>query len=246
MSIDVLLKKDLIRAPAAHEGEETMDVSTAFSRRQTLRAEQNYKTKLQPEAVDYEAMTAFAAEDGVPPALAGLTKGAYKDAADEEYAVIGRALEAMEVIELEDGLWVVAQSAKAAGGVASAIYTGALARGLAAKWFGFPELSTAFTDRVSMSARAEEWEQGQMADWLWELDSMRYCYDLLVIHGVTETLLTDFVAKELYSLLAIRYGRGLFTVVTSRVGGLGEDTAARNSLRLMMEEAYALHRIGGR
>lgn len=221
-----------------------MDVSTAFSRRQSLRSEQNYRTNLQPDAVDYEAMTTFAVNDGVPPALAGLTKGAYKD--NEEYSVIGMAITAMETIEMSDGLWVVAQSAKAAGGVASAIYTGALARGLAAKWFSFPELSTAFTDRVSMSARAEEWEQGQMADWLWELDSMRFCYDLLVVHGVTETLLTDFVAKELYSLLAIRFGRGLFTVVTSRVGGLGDDTAARNSLRLMMEEAYALYRIGGR
>jgi len=237
-------KKDLVRAAAPHEGEETMDVSTAFSRRQTLRSEQNYRTNLKVDALDYEAMTAFAVNDGVPPALAGLTKSAYKD--NEEYSVIGMAIEAMETIEMSDGLWVVAQSAKAAGGVASAIYTGALRRGLAAKWFGFPELSTAFTDRVSMSARAEEWEQGQMADWLWELDSMRFCYDLLVIHGVTDTLLTDFVAKELYSLLAIRYGRGLFTVVTSRVGGLGEDTAARNSLRLMMEEAYALYRIGGR
>jgi hypothetical protein len=225
-----------------------MDVPTAFSRRQTLRSEQNYRTNLKVDALDYEAMTAFAVNDGVPPALAGLSKSSYKDETGEgeEYAVIGNALEAMETVEDVDGLWVVAQSAKAAGGVASAIYTGALRRGLAAKWFGFPELSTAFTDRVSMSARADEWEQGQMADWLWELDSMRYCYDLLVIHGVTETLLTDFVAKELYSLLAIRFGRGLYTVVTSRVGGLGEDTAARNSLRLMMEEAYALHRIGGR
>jgi len=225
-----------------------MDTATAFSRRQTLRSEQNYKTNLKVDALDYEAMTAFAVEDGVPPALAGLTKGSYKDETGEgeEYAVISSAIEAMETIEDVDGLWVVAQSSKAAGGVASAIYTGALRRGLAAKWFGFPELSTAFTDRVSMSARADEWEQGQMFGWLWELDSMRYCYDLLVIHGVTDALLTDFVAKELYSLLAIRYGRGLFTVVTSRVGGLGEDTAARNSLRLMMEEAYALHRIGGR
>jgi len=225
-----------------------MDVSTAFSRRQTLRSEQNYRTNLKVDALDYEAMTAFAVNDGVPPSLAGLSKSSYKDETGEgeEYAVIGNALEAMETIEDLDGLWVVAQSAKAAGGVASAIYTGALRRGLAAKWFGFPELSTAFTDRVSMSARADEWEQGQMADWLWELDSMRYCYDLLVVHGVTETLLTDFVAKELYSLLAIRFGRGLYTVVTSRVGGLGEDTAARNSLRLLMEEAYALHRIGGR
>ena len=37
--------------------------------------------------LDYEAMTAFAVNDGVPPALAGLTKSAYKD--NEEYAVIG-------------------------------------------------------------------------------------------------------------------------------------------------------------
>jgi len=218
-----------------------MDVSTAFSRRQTLRSEQNYRTNLKVDALDYEAMTKFAADDGVPPALAGRTKGSFKG--DEAYPVIGEALKAMETIEDLDGLWVVAQSAKAAGAVASAIYTGALVRGCAAKWFNFSELSTSFTDRVSMSARADEWEQGQMADWLWELDSMRFCYDLLVIHGVTDRLLTDFVTKELYSLMSIRYGRGLFTVVTSRPGTFVSDTSNRDDLRLMMEEAYAFHRI---
>ena len=236
----------------AHERENnTMDVSTAFSRRQALRAEQNYRTNLKVDALDHEAMYKFAVEDGVPPALAGRTKGHYKP--DEEYAVITTALEAMTTVEMSDGLWLVSQSAKAAGGVASAIYTGAMVRGRAAKWFGFPDLSTAFTDRVSMSARSDEWEQGQMADWIWELDSMRYCYDLVVIHGVAARLLTDFVTKELYSLLAIRYGRGLFTVVTSRPrtfgrddGGRddgGSDNEGRDDLRLMMEEAYDLHRI---
>jgi len=218
-----------------------MDVPTAFSRRQTLRSEQNYRTNLKVDVLDREAMNKFAVDDGVPPALAGRTKGFYKG--EEEYAVIGKALEAMETIQMNDGLWVVAQSAKAAGGVASAVYTGALRRGLAAKWFDFPELSTKFTDRVSMSASAEEWEQGQMADWIWELDSMRFCYDLLVVHGVTGRHLTDFVTRELYSLLAIRFGRGLFTVVTSRPKTFGGDNVGREDLRLMMEEAYDLHRI---
>jgi hypothetical protein len=225
----------------------TVDVATAFSRRQSLRAEQNYRTNLAEDAIDYDAMTAFAISDGVPPALAGMVKRDYKGAGTlAEYDAIAYALESMTTIERADGLWIVAQSQKAAGGVASAIYTGALVRGCAAKWFGFPELSTKFTDRVSMSARADEWEQGQMADWIWELDSMRYCYDLLVIHGLTGELLTDFVARELYSLLSIRVGRGLYTVVTSRAGGLGDATAARNSMRSLMEDSFDTHRIDGR
>jgi len=224
-----------------------MDMDAAFSRRQTLRADQNYRTNLAEDAVDYDAMTAFAINDGVPPALAGMVKRDYKGAGTvAEYDVIAYALESMMTIERADGLWIVAQSQKAAGGVASAIYTGGLARGKASKWFSFPELCTKFTDRVSMSANSSEWEDGQMFDWIFELDSMRYCYDLLVIHGVTEALLTDFVAKELYSLLSIRIGRGLFTVVTSMAGAFSEATTNKNAVRLLMEDSFDTHRIDGR
>jgi hypothetical protein len=58
---------------------------------------------------------------------------------------------------------------------------------------------------------------------------------------VTGELLTDFVARELYSPLAIRAGRGLYTVVTSRAGVWCHRSRA--SLRSLMEEFYVLHRI---
>jgi hypothetical protein len=89
-----------------------MDVSTAFSRRQTLRSEQNCRTNLKVDALDYEAMTAFAVNDGVPPALAGLTKSAYKVDGWGGVRSHRRGTGSDGAVEMDDGLWVVAQSAK--------------------------------------------------------------------------------------------------------------------------------------
>lgn len=219
-----------------------MEYSSAVSRRNALRAQQTHRTGTTPDSYDRAAMARYAQNDGVPTSLASTVKGDFKDRPDE-YRVIGDALATIPAPSHEVGLAVVSSQVLEAGRLAAAVYSGAIARALSVKWVNFPELATRFQERVSMSAERDEWDDGQLSSWQHDLDNMRYCYDLVVVHGVDGAVATDFVARELYSLLSIRSGRCLYTVVTARSGALTLSNVFETALVPLIEECYASYRL---
>lgn len=216
-----------------------MHPSDAMERQRSLRAGQSARARIvEGELIDMEAITATAIADGVPPRFAGLTKALWpRDS--HWYTVVSNAVDAMMTPnEGHDGLLLYSRSISTAGQVAGGIYTGAVVRNRAAKWINFAEYCTMLGEKITVDSN-REWDVGGLNTWLTELESIRFCYDLVVVHDLRVQLMSPFNSGELYKLVAARAVRGLFTVLTAPFGQQELWTNASALKGLTEEQTWA-------
>jgi hypothetical protein len=216
-----------------------MNYADALERQKMLRASQTARARITPgELVDRDAVAEVALHDGVPSRFAGIAKGDLNDpflykAADKSVE------ELMTLNEGHDGLLLYTRQINDAGRVAGAIYTAAIVRSRAAKWLNFADYATMLTDKVAVNVN-QEWDVGELATWHTELESVRFCYDLVVVHDLRSQLMTAYQAGELYKLVAARAVRGLFTVLTVQVGQGDALWEYASALKSLTEEQFAI------
>lgn len=220
-----------------------MHYQDAVSRRATLRSGQTQAAGVTPESFDSAMLEACAIQYGVPPRVASTIR---RDLPDGEREVATASVN--DVVKSPDGprqhgLGVFSAKLDAAAAVAAAVYNGTVIRGHSSKWLSYPELVVKLNSKISMSAESSEWEQGALMDWNFELDSMRYCYDTVVIHGLDDALTTEYVLRELYSLLSIRLGRELYTVLTWQSGRVTAEGMLQKIVMPLVEESYSTHKV---
>lgn len=217
-----------------------MNPNDALARQHSLRDGQAARARVRSgEPLDREAIKRTQIEDGVPPRFANLTKG---DLADSSlfYVVADNAVDdMMRPNEHNDGLLLYTSAINDAGRIAGAIYTGAVVRYRAAKWINFSEFVTATTDKISVDSN-KEWDVGDLATWHTELESTRFCYDLVVIHDLRSQLMTPYIGIELFKLVAARAVRGLYTVITAPLGQGDALWANAEALHSLVTEQFAL------
>jgi hypothetical protein len=216
-----------------------MNPNDAAARQRSLRQGQAARAKLLPATpLDRAAMADVAVIDGVPARYASTIRTELPDAAAK---VATGSLERLVSPESKhDGLIVYSRSPHYAGLLAGAIYSGAMTRNRAAKWYNFPEMADGFTRKIQLD-RASEWEIGEMRDWMTDLDSAKFCYDLVVIYDVQAQLNTSYIGTELYKLVHARAIRGLFTVITARAEQVASVWTAAPSLELLISEQFGTH-----
>jgi hypothetical protein len=221
-----------------------MNYTDAQSRRQSLRDGQTARAKLVPgQEIDKAAFKAEALRSGVPPRYAGITRGDFLG--KDDYETLGKLIDDMASPDTgADGIVLIGPNVRILGNIAGAAYSGAMARNLAAKWYTFPEYVDQLSQKISFD-KQNEWEVGEMRDWLTELDSAKNCYDLVVVHGVTAQLMISFVGAELYKLLSSRSTRGLYTIITQKSGQ--SETMWDNAPAIvhLLEEEFTLYEVGG-
>lgn len=191
-----------------------MNYADAQSRRQSLREGQTIRAKLVPgQPVDMEAVAAEARNSGVPAMFAGISRGDFADL--PEYDTVTKVLSAMTSSTEYNGVYMFGPDLRYLGRIAGAVYTGAMARNLSAKWYTFPEYVDQLTQKISFDQQ-NEWDVGELRDWVTELESAKNCYDLVVVHGLVDQMVSNFVGNELYKLLSSRCVRGLYTLLTAK------------------------------
>jgi hypothetical protein len=217
-----------------------MNRQDALARQRSLREGQNFRAGITGGAVDRDRLSAVATEDGVPERYSRVGRIDFgKESA--AYAAITKAIDAMVSDDGKDGLVVYGSSDHYAPRVAGAMYTGAMVRGLAARWYNFPELADHFSRKISLD-RSNEWDVGEVVSWNDDLDSARYCYDLVVLHGFTQILLNPYVSSEVYKIVASRAVRGLFTVITLQSAEEQLDIwEGCQPLKLLLDQQFYMH-----
>jgi len=225
-----------------------MNHAESTSRRAHLRALQSAAAKVTPDKLDYDALRSAAIDFGVPEQYAGYVRGDFKDR-PAEHSMISHALTMLPADEVGVyGQSITANKIPDAAKVAAAVFNGAVVRGYCATWVDFPEFAKMNQKRVAMSTEDGEWDRGRIMDWEIEMDSMNYSYDLVVLNAIHPKPATDFVDRELYSLLANRMSRNLFTVVTHQRPHTDRERAAflnrfADSLVPHIDDYYLNHRI---
>lgn len=219
-----------------------MNYEDAIARRHSLRDGQTARARLVPhEAVDMEALAAEARASGVPPRFAGVTKGSLP--AGEEYDKVASMIDDMASPDTgNDGVLMVGSDVRHLGFLAGAVYSGAMGRHRAAKWYTFSEFVDKLTQKISFD-KQNEWDVGEMRDWHTELDSAKYCYDLVVVHNLMADLMTPFVGGELHKLVSARSIRGLYTVLTARSGQADMLWDHSPAMQALLEEEFAFYGV---
>lgn len=114
-----------------------------------------------------------------------------------------------------DGVVVVGSNFLAPAQFSAVLLNGALVRGLVSKWTNFAEFTDWAGSRVEVSKNTAQFDDGLLDDWYQERADIAHVYELWVLHDLRLSLLTPYLATELFKLLSIRHAAGLITVVTT-------------------------------
>ena len=101
------------------------------------------------------------------------------------------------------------------GQVAACLLNGGIARGLVTRWTEFAEFTDWVGDRVELSKNTSQFDDGLLDEWYGERGDIGYVFEVWVLNDLRLSLMTPFVAKELFKLLSSRYSRDLTTIVTT-------------------------------
>lgn len=215
-----------------------MNHKDALARQHSLRDGQTARARLH-DGVDRRQIAAVAEEDGVPVRYAKVGRS---DLDGPAHAAATKAIDCLvEPLSDFDGLIVLTRTAHYGGRLAGAVYTGAVIRGRAAKWINFPEMADHLKRKISTDSN-NEWDVGELAEWNTELDSARYCYDLVVVHNVVIEHLSPYTASELHLLVSARATRGLFTVITTRLADYEHLFDDSPSLGSLIDQQFVKHK----
>ena len=221
-----------------------MNHQDALARQRSLRDGQTARARLVEGAeLDRAAMTEVATTDGVPPRFASLIK-ADLIAGSVPHKVADSAIAEMVTPNQDhDGLYVLERTTHHAGRMAGVLYSAAMVRGRAARWYNFAEMASNFTRRIQLDKNSE-WDVGEITDWNVDLDSAWYCYDLVVVHNVQASLVTPFIGTELYKMLSARAVRGLYTVVTGQLKSMEEMWNDAPAIKQLIDDQFAFYPEG--
>lgn len=212
-----------------------MNYQDAVARQRSLRDGQTARCRLTlGSEPDREQLTAVAVEDGVPARYASMERGQLGHSTKALTAAISHLT--AEEPEM-DGLIIFGESAHGAPSAAGALYKSALVRGRAARWVNMPELADHLTRKIQLDQQ-REWDVGQVVDWNTELDSIKYCYDLVVFNRMARQLLSAYIATELFKILASRADRGLFTVIVASKSDITSLWDESPSIAELIEQQY--------
>lgn len=218
-----------------------MNPTDAKARQRSIREGQVARARLvKGEPVDEEAVIAVQETDGVPARYCGIKANAVAPKGSGPRNAISKSLvDMMTPVEGVDGLIIYGRTKDLPGRMAGALYYGAMMRSRGAKWYNFSELADGYTRRISID-KNNEWDVGEMRDFLIDLDSSKFCYDLVVIHDVVASAMTSYIGQELYKLIAARTIRGLFTVLTARIEDAADLWGNSTGTGYIVEESFAV------
>lgn len=218
-----------------------MHQQDSVARQRAIREMQSVQCRFKAdEPPDWGRIAEVAVMDGVPARYAGARRSEYEE--QPEHKPITLALEElMQPTSGKEGLVLYGKGPHWAGKVAGAIYSGAMVRGRGAKWIRFSEMADNFTRKIQMDEQSE-WDVGEVRDWHIELDSMKFCYDLLVVDNLTRTgLANTYVGSELWKVLDARAVRGLFTVITAKAADKQRLWEGYEDLFDLVKDQYYKH-----
>lgn len=183
--------------------------------------------------VDYDRMYQYLAQNGAPRRYLGRLG----DLSAGRQPIVTAAAEAMRTTDIKhSGVYLTGDDAKGIGDIAGRALSACALRGCAVAWVSFPEHAHEVAQSISTD-RNREWDVDELRNWRSHVDELAHVYDLLVLHDVQPSLLTNqHLANQLYRMVAARNDAGLYTMITSPGPGFFGNTLVEHVERIIMSD----------